>query len=87
MTKYTSYSHCSKNEDGKIEIYFEYNETILQWLFNKPTTKETWVRSSGFLNWRNKETQEFATLKKWLEIEELYLYSGNESNKIDMDMN
>jgi len=85
MAKYKSYGHYSKNEDGKIEIYFEYNETILQWLFNKPTTKETWVRSKGTSNWRNKETQEFATLKKWTEVEELYLYSCNESLKLEMN--
>jgi hypothetical protein len=85
MPTYKSFGHCSKNEDGKVEVNIEYNETFLQWLFNKPTTKEVWVRSNGTLNWRNKETGEFATLNKWTEIEALYCYSCDESNKMVMN--
>jgi hypothetical protein len=41
--EYRSTTYITRNDDGEEEVEIEYGKTFFQWLFKRPSTKETYV--------------------------------------------
>jgi hypothetical protein len=69
MSKYFSYGHTTRNENGYDEVSIEYRRTGLQKLFRLDSTRENYELTPD--GWRNKATGKWANRSKVLEIWEL----------------
>ena len=67
MKEYHSCGHCTKNENGLVEVFFTPKKTLIQWIFNIEPKEEVYEGEGG-TEWREKGSSKRVKDSKSLEI-------------------